>query len=181
MKNDYEVRGPVTAIMCEASPKAGGGLVEVIISTLKLEMVKAWPRSWITYVDESGQILLKGSSIRRTVPGFASQQPYLHRVVAKTPLGYRTIFKDGNTLNCTDENLVNVRIGQAYNHTPVQPVRGVHWRQDKNKYETAAFYKGRRFNLGLFDKDKLAEANRAVEEFRRLGPTEYFKKYPKKG
>lgn len=181
MKNDYEVRGPVTAIFCTATPKAGGGIIETVISTAKLEKAKTWPGTWFPYTDKEGDILIKGHKVVTNVEGYMSQQPYLHRILADTPPGFKAIHKDGNTLNNTDENLVNVRLGQKYDDAPVQPERGVHWRQDKKKYEVAAYYDGRKYHLGLWEKDKLKEANKAVTEFRQLGPRDYFRKYPKKG
>lgn len=181
MKNDYEKRGAVTAIFCEAPPKAGGGLIETIIPTHKLEKAKAWPGTWYPYTDANGTVFIRGHKIVTLVEGYTSQQPLLHRVIADTPAGYKAIHKNGKTLENTDENLVNVRLGQKYEDVPLQPVRGVHWREDKKKYETAVFFKSKRYNLGLFEKDKLRDANNAVELFRSIGPKEYFIRYPKKG
>lgn len=68
--------------------------------------------------------------------------------------------------------------------TPIQedlnPLKGVSLHKVKQRWEVSPFYEGKRYRLGYWDKDDLAGANNAVQEFREIGPDQYFINHPKK-
>lgn len=186
MKNQYFVKGKVATIFVDAPPDyEHGGYMEVVIDAADLELVKSYPGSWYGFRHKYNDKIYTRGSKRTTVPiGFSSKQPLLHRVIANPTRGQNTVFKDGNSFNCRRSNLVNVPIGQVYVPPKRDPakmpvVRGVHWREDKQRFEVKAYYGKKGYYLGLYAFDDWEKANKAVEIFRKIGPDEYFKKYRK--
>jgi len=189
MKNTYVIRDNVAVIFVDAPPNAGYGYLEVKIDAEDLPLVSSWPGSWYGFVHKSsGLINIRATAVKQNVEGFEQKQPLLHRVIARPEKGQNTVFKDGDSLNLTRENLINLRIGEKYvapepitepEKLPV--VRGVHWRPDKQRFEVRCFYKGKGYYLGVWPKEKWKEANQAATDFRELGPEGFNKKYGKEG
>jgi len=187
MNNTYVIRGDVGVIFVDAPPNAGCGYLEVLVDPADLDLLKAWPGTWFGFINKSNDLMyFRGTRWKTPVEGYSQTQPLLHRVIAQPPKGYNTTHKDGNTLDCRRCNLVNVRIGQAYEPPkPVDPstvsvVRGVHYRPEKQRFECAVFHKGKKYYLGIYPIDAYEEANRIVTEFRAVGPEVFFNKYPDK-
>lgn len=185
MKNQYIVKGKQAVIFVDAPPDyEGGGCIEVCIDTDDLELIKSFPGSWYGFVHKfNGKLYTRGSKQPKCPDGFTSNQPLLHRVIAQPTRGQNTVFVDGNSLNCCKKNLVNVPIGQPYkpqaHPTKLPVVRGVHWREDKQRFEVKAYHDKKGYYLGLYAVEDWEKANKAVETFRKIGPDEYFKKYEK--
>lgn len=191
LKNDYIICGKTATLFVEAPPNVGYGSVEVRLDAKDMDLVKSWPGTWFSFVHKrNGQLYIRATAHKVagkpvSVPGFEQKQPLLHRVIAKPERGQNTIFKDGNSLNLTRENLINLPIGESYYPTePTGPeyadmVKGVHYRKDKQRYEVRCFYKGKAYNLGIY-KD-VGVANKRATDFRNLGPEDYLKQYGKWG
>ena len=191
MKNDFIIRGKEATLFVEAPPNVGYGSVEVKLDAADMDLVKSWPGTWFSFIHKrNGQLYIRATAHRVggkvvNVPGFEQKQPLLHRVISKPERGQNTIFKDGNSLNLTRDNLINLPIGESY--IPVEPtgpeyadmVKGVHYRKDKQCYEVRCFYKGKAHNLGVY-KD-VGVANERATDFRNLGPDGYLTKYGKWG
>lgn len=187
MKNDFMIRGKTATLFVEAPPNVGYGSVEVKLDAKDLEIAKAWPGTWFSFVHpRNGRLYIRATAHKVagkavSVPGFEQKQPLLHRVIAKPDRGQNTIFKDGNSLNLTRDNLVNLPIGEVY--VPVvltgpeyaDMVKGVHYRKDKQRYEVRCYHKAKYYNLGIYKDVDIA--NRRATDFRNLGPDGYFKKY----
>lgn len=191
MKNDFMIRGKTAVLFVEAPPNVGYGSVEVHLDAKDMDLVKSWPGTWFSFIHKrNGQLYIRATAHRIkgkvvNVPGFEQKQPLLHRVIAKPERGQNTIFKDGNSLNLTRDNLINLPIGETY--VPVEPtgpeyadmVKGVHYRKDKKKYEVRCFFRGKSHNLGIYA--AVDVANERATDFRNLGPDGYLNKYGKWG
>ncbi len=189
MRNQYVIRDKVAIIFVEAPPNAGYGYLEVKVDVDDLEHIKAWPGSWYGFVHKtSGLINIRGSKVKADTPGYTQKQPLLHRIVSNPTKGENVHFKDGDSLNCTRDNLVNIRIGETYEQpepiddpTKLPIVRGVHWRPEKQRFEVRCFHKGKGYYLGVYPVEEWQKANKIATEFRELGPEEFYKKYEKGG
>jgi hypothetical protein len=189
MRNQYVIRGNIAVIFVDAPPNGGYGYLEVKIDVADLERVKVWPGSWYGFVKKSnGLLYIRAAKTVNLAEGFTQKQPLLHRFIAAPGKGENTCFKDGDSLNCTRANLVNLRIGEVY--TPPEPitdptvlpvVKGVHWRPEKQRFEVRCFHKGKGYYLGVYPAEAWQEANKVAAEFRELGPEEFIKNYKKGG
>lgn len=114
MKNDFIIRGKEATLFVEAPPNVGYGSVEVKLDAVDMDLVKSWPGTWFSFIHKSnGQLYIRATAHRVggkvvNVPGFEQKQPLLHRVISKPERGQNTIFKDGNSLNLTRDNLINL-------------------------------------------------------------------------
>ena len=119
MKNDFIIRGKEATLFVEAPPNVGYGSVEVKLDAADMDLVKSWPGTWFSFIHKSnGQLYIRATAHRVggkvvNVPGFEQKQPLLHRVISKPERGQNTIFKDGNSLNLTRDNLINLPIGES--------------------------------------------------------------------
>lgn len=185
MKNLYMVKDKRAVIFIDAPPDYDmGGCIEVYIDADDLELIKSFPGTWYAFVHKGNNTLYIRGNKQHSIPdGFTSKQPLLHRTIARPKKGQNTVFVNGDSLNCCKKNLANVPIGQTYtpqaDPTKLPVVRGVHWRQDKNRFEVKAYHNKTGYYLGLYKVEDWEKANTAVEIFRRIGPEEYFKKYHK--
>lgn len=100
MKNDYEIRGDITAIKIN-SPKYG--MFETLISTSKLERVKEYPNSWHVRWDESKKSFI----VQGRMPREKGKQKcvYLHRWIMNCPEGMQVDHINHDSLDNTDNNL----------------------------------------------------------------------------
>ena len=199
MTNDYRIVGD-KAYITLAAKRGIEGTYEVIIDACDLPVAQSITGAWFLFIHQrTGKYYARGND-------YVDQklkQPMLHRLIAKPVNGQIVTHIDGNTLNCTRANMINVAIGtkedklqellaarreaEAEIKIAVEPVvdivplKGVSLHKVKNKYEVSPFYEGKRYRLGYWPPDQLAEANRRVTEFRNIGPIKYFEKYPKRG
>lgn len=94
MKNDYEVRGDVTAIIIN-SPKHGR--LESLISTTKLELAKEFAGTWQAFFDKkTGLFYVQGK-----LPDIDGKRRFvlLHRWITKCPNGLLVDHINNNTLD----------------------------------------------------------------------------------
>lgn len=186
MLNSYFIQGDIAVIFVKPPPNTEYGQLKVIVDVADIALIARWPGTWYSFIHNSNnQLYFRATKAKERVEGYSQNQPLLHRVISKPQRGYNTIHIDGNTLNCRHSNLVNVLIGKEYvPPTPLDPrslpiVRGVHYRPEKDCFECAAFHKGKKYYLGVFQVDAYEDANRTVTEFRALGPDAFFRKYKK--
>ena len=184
MKNTYVIRDGVGIIFVDAPPDAGYGYLEVRLDVADLETAKAWPGSWYGVNNKrDNAIYIRATKTTQPTPGYTQKQPFLHRVIARPSRGEVTQFKDGDSLNLQRRNLVNMPIGEKWkpvgDPTKLPIVRGVHWRPEKQRFEVRVFHKNKGYYLGVYPADEWKKANKVAELFRQLGPTKFFKKYPK--
>jgi hypothetical protein len=167
MKNDYEIRGDVTAIFIK-SQKFGDD--EVLISTSKLEMMKSYSGSWhlnrypgLSYSYCQGSYV-DSKNKRRSVK--------LHRFITNAPEGMVVDHINHDTLNNTDENLRVCTISEnQQNRNGVcknskSGIRGVYWDKRIKKWVARMTLNGKYKHLGHFT--DLKEAELAAIESRRL-------------
>jgi hypothetical protein len=167
MKNDYEIRGDVTAIFIK-SQKFGDD--EVLISTSKLEMMKSYPGSWhlnrypgLSYSYCQGSYV-DSKNKRKSVK--------LHRFITNAPEGMVVDHINHDTLNNTDENLRVCTISEnQQNRNGVgknskSGIRGVHWIERRSMWAVRMILNGKKKLIGHFK--ELQEAELAAIEARRL-------------
>lgn len=159
MKNRYEVKGNVTAILLN---RKDGTVLETLISTSDLEKVKKFPNTWCAAYDPKGETFY--------VFGFIKRKVYkLHRWILDTPKNMQVDHKNHNTLDNTRENIRNCKKWENGQNKKLQPnnksgVRGVHWQESKKRWIAAMKIKGKRIHVGNFI--DLKDAEKAMIEAR---------------
>lgn len=133
MKNEYEIRGDVTAIIIK-SPKYG--IMETVINTSNLEEVKKFPNSWCINKDGNTFYVIGNTPVvngKRTII-------ILHRLIMGNPDGFLIDHIDHDGLNNTTENLrivtnsENQQNRKGARANSKSGVRGVHFRKDSKKW-----------------------------------------------
>lgn len=167
MKNEYEIRGDVTAIIIN-SPKYGR--LETLISTSKLEKVKLFPHAWGVKWNSFTQSFYVGGDSKNDDGKRINVR--LHRWLTDATEGMQVDHFNNKTLDNTDDNLRIVTQGDnlqnprgAYKNSK-SGIRGVTWHERDRKW-TAQYQLNRKIkHLGYFDSAE--EAERAVIEARAL-------------
>lgn len=168
MKNEYEIRGDVTAIIIN-SPKHGR--IETLISTEKLERAMEFPNAWGVRFDKrmesfyvSGNLFSPGEiKYKRTVS--------LHRWVTQSSEKMVVDHINHQTLDNTDNNLrvithsENMQNRKGATRTNSSGIRGVTWDKPARKWRTSIRVEGKYFYLGLFE--DIAEAEKVVSDARK--------------
>lgn len=165
MKNEYEVRGDVTAIIVNS---AKYGRFESLISTNKLEraneFIGSWYVSWAPSTKSfyvSGNVYVNGRGGKQTTVT-------LHRWITNVTKGKHVDHINHDTLNNTDNNLrictnaenkQNMKGARLDNKT--SGIRGVSWHKCKNNWRAQIGIKGKIIHIGSFD--NLEEAEEAVK------------------
>lgn len=165
MKNDYEIRGDMTAIIIN-SPKYGR--LEALISTNKLDRAKEFPNSWYANWDKIANTfyvvgnLLIGNG-KQTLVMF-------HRWVTNIPRGMVVDHKNHDGLINTDDNLrICTHAENQQNRKGAQMnsksgIRGVFWNKNAKKWQAHIRLQGKQIYLGRFD--DIVDAEQAVIEAR---------------
>ena len=164
MKNEYEVRGDVTAIIIN-SPKYGKQ--EALISTSKLDRVKEFPNGWyVTRSSDTQALYVFGQEMTNK----KSKKTHLHRWVTDAVKGMVVDHIDHNTLNNTDSNLRvvtsvdNSQNRKGANSTSKSGIRGVSWSKEKNKWRSTFTFNKVVVHVGYFE--DITEAEHAVTDMR---------------
>ena len=160
MKNKYEIRGGITAIIIN-SPKYGR--LETLINTNKLKKANEFSGTWgVVYSKSARSFYVQGNEPMVNGRRGAVQ---LHRWVTDAPSNLVCDHFDSNTLNNTDKNLR--LITQAENmqnrkaqHNSFSGIRGVYWYKQTKKWNAQVGKK----NIGYFD--DIEDARKAVESAR---------------
>jgi hypothetical protein len=167
VKNNYEIRGDVTAIFLK-SDKYGD--METIISTDKLEVVKKFENSWYPwYHKHTDSFYVRGNTpcvdgTRKTIT--------MHRFITGDPKGMVVDHFNHDTLDNTDFNLRIATTLQNNQNTKgarrnnISGVRGVTWDKTRKKWLAKIEVNGTQKRLGRFK--TIEEAQEIVVEARKL-------------
>lgn len=164
MKNNFEVRGDVTAIFLK---RKDGLELEAIIDTNDLEKVKSFPNTWFASLNQNS-FYVRGAISDEKGKG---RRLYLHRYLFDEPNGMDIDHINHNTLDNKRSNLRALTHGQnIQNRKGAQTncksgVRGVHWCKYRNKWKALITFKGKQIYIGLFE--NLIDAEKAVVESRK--------------
>lgn len=170
MKNEFEVRGDVTAIFID-SPKHG--LVETLISTTRLERAKEYPNKWYVIFNPGTKslyvigYLIKENGKRRSTR--------LHRWITVVDDGVVIDHINHDTLDNRDSNLREVTTAENKQNllgpqsNCKSGIRGVYWFEPARKWKCNIRVNKKHIHLGYFS--DIEEAERVVKEARaRLMP-----------
>jgi hypothetical protein len=97
----------------------------------------------------------KGYAVRNNVANHEHTQ-YMHRLIAKTPVGLFTDHKNGDKLDNRKQNLRNATKNQNEHNTPLRSnntsgFKGVVWNKQKSKWQAQIKINSSMKNLGLFE------------------------------
>lgn len=166
MKNVYEVRGDVTAIITNSRKY---GKAETLISTSKIERAKEFPNSWYPHFDKSTQSFY----VHGILPAVNGKgvTVLLHRWVADAAKGFVVDHINHDTLDNTDSNLrlatksENGQNRRGAIKNSKSGIRGISWSKSNKKWQAQIVIKYKHTHLGFYD-DK-EEAEQAVIEARK--------------
>lgn len=166
MKNEYEVRGEVTAIFLRHK----GVLYEAIIDTADLPKAQQHPNTWfLSAKPEINAYYVVG----RFIVDNKSYYIRLHRFLMDTPAGMEVDHINHNTLdNRTSLNLRNVTTLQnqqnrsgAQTDNKTSGIRGVSFHKKSQKWRAYLKINQKSIHLGFFD--DINEAKKVVTEKRK--------------
>lgn len=166
MKNSYEVRGDVTAIIIN-SPKHGS--MEALISTDKLDRAQEFVGRWcITWKGNAKSFYAQGYA---PWDGGKRESPLLHRWITNAPKGMDVDHINHDTLNNTDDNIrICTQTENQQNRKGANSdnkssgIRGVSWHRSSGKWQCYMRVNGKLIYFGCYD--ELADAKRVSEEAR---------------
>ena len=158
MKNEYEIRGEVTAIIIN-SPKYGRH--EALISTTNIERLKLFPNSWcVKWSDTSKSFYVIGNVSKEYGK---TKKILLHRWLTNAPDGMDVDHVDNNSLNNVNSNLRVISRAEnqqnprgARSHNP-SGIRGVTWKKSHKKWCVQIRINNVSKHIGLFDNIEKAE------------------------
>lgn len=167
MKNDFEIRGDITAIYVV---RKNGDTHEILVDTEDLELIDSLQRK--IFVKQSGKIYAAVAS--KALPSSSSKWRVLglHRFLMGDPEGLVIDHINHNTLDNRKSNLRAVTVAengqnQVGAHVDSETgIRGVTFRKDRRKFQAQATVKGEHYYLGVYG--TLEEASKVVEEFRSM-------------
>lgn len=164
MKNDYEIRGNVTAILLNSRKY---GKMETLISTSKLKLVDSLKNSWYPYYQkDTNTFVVKGNFLKADGGGSVR----LHRWLLNAPETMLVDHINHDTLNNTDYNLRLAnssqnnqnRKGPQKNGT--SGVRGVTWHKRIGKWHAKIRLNRKTRHIGYYE--NIDDAEKAVKEAR---------------
>lgn len=165
MKNEYEVRGELTAIIIE-SPKYGR--LEALISTSSLNKVLSFPNSWnAQYSKANSSFYVQGNTYEKN----KQKKIILHRWLTNAPVGMVVDHINHNTLDNTNSNLRvitsagNQQNKKGANKNSKSGILGVSWYSPNSKWLARVMIKRKAIHVGYFD--NLETAEKAVVEARK--------------
>ena len=169
MKNDFEIRGDVTAIFLR---NKNGEIIETLIDTADLTIADSVRNRWYAHKTSSGDyyvmLIDQKAQGKKTV--------ILHRLLMGNPEGYLVDHINHNTLDNRRSNLrvvTNTENQQnrkgANSDNKVSKVLGVSWHKSRKKWQARVQVNKKEVYLGVFD--CIQEAEKAVLDARaRLLP-----------
>jgi len=167
MKNEYEIRGNITAIIIH-SPKYG--TKETIISTSMLGLAKQFGNSWYVRYERKTQSFY---AVGNMTIGLNKRRTYgLHQWLMGLPQGMGVDHINHDTLNNTEGNLRIVTTSQnAQNRkgatrVNVSGIRGVTWCESKSKWRVRIGVNGKYYFFGHYKTKE--EAEKVAIEKRKL-------------
>jgi len=166
MKNEYEIRGDVTAIFLK---RKDGSRLETLIDTADLPRAMEFPWTWGPHWDRhTKSFYAEGKTYKK---GEKRQYFSLHRWIMQPEPGFEVDHIYHDTLNNRRSNLRIVPKGAnqqnyagARRHNKSSGIRGVSWNSRTNKW-IAKFRKNKKdYHIGSFD--TIEEAEIAVKTAR---------------
>lgn len=165
MKNEYEIRGEITAIFLK---KKDGSSVETLIDTSDLDKVKSFPFSFYltwgkevrSYYAHGDHYVNRGKKISTSV----------HRIVMGMPENMYVDHINNDTLDNRKSNLrvvtnaENAQNRKGANINSTTGIRGVSWHKASNKWRAFIRVNYKQIQLGVFD--DIEDAKRCVEDAR---------------
>lgn len=158
MKNQYEIRGDVTAIFLK---RKNGEILETLIETSDLEKVKSFPNTWFaSWSDCTNSFYCLGSIV---LPNYSRLTVGLHRWI----MGYKVEKQIDHINNKTlDNQRNNLRIvtsiennqnrAGAYKNSK-SGIRGVYWDSSRGTWRAVVTINYKHINIGRFSSIKKAE------------------------
>lgn len=150
MKNDYEIRGDVTAIIINSTKH---GRQECLISTSKFNLVNELPIRWYVH-KQRNTLYVKGNKPKSNGK---RKDIFIHRIVSDAPSGMVVDHINHDTLNNTDDNLrVITNYDNGQNRKGAQSnsksgVRGVSWHKAAKKWCVQISVNKEVKHIGSFD------------------------------
>jgi hypothetical protein len=162
MKNNYEIRGEVTAIFLR---RRDGTRLETLIDTADLPRAMEAPFAWSAHWDKNTQsFYVEGKTYKR---GEKRVYHSLHRWIMQPPQGYEVdhIFHDTldnrrSMLRVLPKGANQQNCNGARRHNNSSGIRGVTWSKKLNKWVARFRVNGKTYHIGVFV--DLAEAERAI-------------------
>lgn len=163
MKNEYEIRGEITAIFIDTK---NHGRMETLISTIKLDKAKEFPNAWrAKWSDDIQNFYCVGYITldrKQTVVR-------LHRLITDCPDNKDVDHFNHNTLDNIDSNLRIVSNAQNQQNQLIQRnntsgIRGVYWHKKHKKWVARIQVNHKNMCIGYFD--TIEEAENAVKNAR---------------
>lgn len=166
MKNEYEIRGDITAIILN---RKNGEKLETLVSTSDLEKLKSFNCSWYAMLHASKNCFyVKG---RTPMAKGKYKEFLLHRWLFDNPEGLVIDHINHDTLDNTRANLRAITQAQNTQNRkgPMKNsqsgIRGVHWNKQAQKWHAQVGLNHEIIYLGLFE--DLKEAEQAVIKARK--------------
>lgn len=167
LKNDYEIRGDMTAIFVN-SPKYGSK--EVLISTNDLEKAKDHPGAWCVQWRNKVKNFYCIAKVKRDGK---NSSIYLHRYLTNCPKDLQIDHINHNTLDNRRHNIRIVTHAQNNQNRKGSPANkksagiiGVSWDKRKRKWKVGFKVKGKQKHVGYFENIK--DAERSSLEARKI-------------
>lgn len=157
MKNDYEIRGDVTAIFLQTN----GNTVECLIDTDDLELVDSFPNRWH---------FQEGYAKSRIVRHGVATHVAMHRLIMDFPEGYEVDHINHNTLDNRKANLRSVTKSQnqlnrkGATKLSSSGIRGIVWEGQRGKWKIRLTINGKRKRFGYYS--TVEEAKVALDRLR---------------
>lgn len=166
MRNTYEIRGRVTAIIINSRKY---GRQETLISTDTFERIMEFPNSWyVKWSKCTNSFYVQANMVRENGK---KSMVFLHRWITNAPNGMVVDHINHNTLDNTVDNLrVVTHLENARNRKGAQRnnktsgIRGVSWHKKTKKWRVQISFNGRRITKGYFN--ELFAAERVAIELR---------------
>lgn len=154
MKNEYEVRGDITAIFIR---RRNGDILETLISTSDLEKVKEFPYSWCVKWDSHVKSYYVLGLKKK--PDGRNSTIRLHRYILDPPKCKVVDHINHDTLDNTRGNLRIVTNGQNQQNKRIDytSVPGISYFKRTQKWLVSITVEGKDINLGYYRDIKQAE------------------------
>jgi hypothetical protein len=169
LKNAYEVRGNITAIFINNKKL---GLVEVLISTNDLELVKSFPNTW--FLSCNGHTT-NFYAVGMTYNEGQRKGVKMHRLIMDAPDNLQVDHMDRNTFNNTRDNLRVVTSAlNAQNRSKTRNNTsghtGVRWHKPSGKWQVSIQANNKNIYLGTYTElmDAVKTRKQAEEKYWRL-------------
>ncbi|MGY6209689.1 HNH endonuclease [Cytobacillus firmus] len=170
MKNDYEIRGGLTAIFIV---RRDGTRVETLIDTSDLEIAKSFSNTWCVKFDTHTNSFYVTGMMKK--PDGSKTTIRLHRLILNAPEDMVVDHINHETLDNTRKNLrvitnqQNQQNKRIYRNNTKSGVMGVTFHKHSNKWRVLLKVDGKTHYLGYYDDLKLAEKV-SIEARRKLMP-----------